>query len=119
MLVPNKIAVELFLAETTFPAAVSSSRLGFQKRSIPNMNSNTTVITTEISTDPRQPKRFENKKKFCLDLATRAQHDLDDPVLFVAELLVHLGRVVEARRVGDNEARIDLAGFDPFRSGWV
>ena len=47
------------------------------------------------------------------------QHDLDDAVFLVAELLVHLRRVFKAGRVGDNKAWVDLAGFDPLqkRSG--
>jgi hypothetical protein len=43
----------------------------------------------------------------------RAQHDLDQPVLLVAELLIHLGCVFEAGRMRDDKAWINLAGFDP------
>jgi len=31
----------------------------------------------------------------------------------IAELLVHRRRVFQARRVSNDEARIDVAGFDP------
>jgi hypothetical protein len=37
----------------------------------------------------------------------RFQDDLDAAVLLVAEHLVHLGPVIEADRVGDDEGRID------------
>jgi hypothetical protein len=33
-----------------------------QKRSNPNINSGATVMTAEISNDPKQPRRFEKKK---------------------------------------------------------
>jgi hypothetical protein len=33
-----------------------------QNRNAPNMNNKTIVITTEISTDPRQPMRLEKNR---------------------------------------------------------
>lgn len=33
-----------------------------QNRSIPNMKSSATVMMTEISREPKQPRRFEKKK---------------------------------------------------------
>jgi len=39
----------------------------------------------------------------------RAQDDLDDALLLVAELLVHRGRVLETGRMSDDEARVDVA----------
>ena len=39
-----------------------------QKRSTPNIISNTIVVTAEIRIDPRQPRRFENRKNILSDL---------------------------------------------------
>jgi hypothetical protein len=45
-------------------------------------------------------------------LSTGAQHNFDDAVFLVAELLVHRRRIFQARRVSNDEARIDVAGFE-------
>jgi hypothetical protein len=44
-----------------------------------------------------------------------SQDHLNDPVLLVAKLIVHLRRVFEIGRMGDYEARIDFAVFDLFQ----
>jgi hypothetical protein len=62
LLVPNKIAVELFLTETNFPCADQTLGRQGQKRSIPNMKSRATVIEAKSKSDPRQPNRLEKKK---------------------------------------------------------
>ena len=51
----------------------------------------------------------------CWKLQTRTQHDFDDPV-FVAEFLVHRWRLFKSRGVGEDKARIDVAGFDLLQS---
>jgi hypothetical protein len=47
--------------EPAAPSALPRYLLA-QKRSNPNINSRATVMTAEISTDPKQPRRFEKKK---------------------------------------------------------
>jgi hypothetical protein len=102
---------------------MQASRSPFQKRSIPNMNSNSTVKTAEISTDPRQ-QAVREKEEHATDLQRanlRAgllpagpQHDLDDAVLFVAEFLVHLRRVLEAAGCVTTKLG-SISGFDPLQ----
>ena len=76
------------------------------------------MTTAEISTDPKHPRRFEKKKNIPASmrtLSTGSQHDFDDAVFLVAELFVHRRRIFQARRVSNDEAGIDLAGFDPLQ----
>src|SRR3954469_5477206 len=43
------------------------------------------------------------------------QHDFDAAVLLVAENFVHLGPLLEAHGVGDDEGRIDMALLDELK----
>src|SRR4051794_25985154 len=62
---------------------------------------------TAINAAARQPQ----KRNFMQSIL-RAHHDLDALVLLIAERLVHLRRVVEARAVRDEERRVDLPLLD-------